>query len=70
MMADSPPPFSRQSTMGSMGSLGSVVRKSVVSVSGINVDTMSLTSIPPAIESPEPEEYNPRLNGAKKLVSI
>ncbi|XP_069101285.1 uncharacterized protein [Argopecten irradians] len=66
MATKNPSPVSRQSTAMSKQSFDT--RKSIVSVSGINMETGSLTTLPASVESPEPliEEYNPVLNGVKK----
>ncbi|OWF55841.1 Ankyrin repeat-like protein [Mizuhopecten yessoensis] len=66
MTTKQPSPVSRQSTSSSKQSFDT--RKSIVSVSGINMETGSLATLPASVESPEPliEEYNPMLNGVKK----
>ncbi|XP_060075661.1 uncharacterized protein LOC132555322 [Ylistrum balloti] len=66
MTTKQPSPVSRQSTASSKQSFDT--RKSIVSVSGINMETGSLATLPASVESPEPliEEYNPMLNGVKK----
>ncbi|XP_033745918.1 uncharacterized protein LOC117331342 isoform X2 [Pecten maximus] len=66
MTTKNPSPVSRQSTAMSKQSFDT--RKSIVSVSGINMETGSIATLPASVESPEPliEEYNPVLNGVKK----